>query len=989
MAKWSTPGIAFAEEDNTIRANAEPGNGIGAIVLKANKGYVNQRVLSTSRKKFHENFGDQESVTDYGHFAADLYLSTSPQMLGVRVTNGDEQYSFIQYPLTSAGSEDYKISELEQSFEFVDNEGVDHIELLNKLTGKVELDALVNGGWQTIGGSTTTSDMNSAFALVDTGSRSYIKDVFTNSEQYLIYRDTPMASANTANSGTYYSIPNSNAGLSEFGLNGLAASIYCTDTTDTNTNPTDLYCIVDSTAAPTGDYVLSYFNIPTSASINGQKINFSAYVSTASVLYDTSLTSTTATSAPVSGVFIPTAFSGTSFESKPIAKVTLENWSNLANDTFYVDTSAMTANTDGVSGIQFREYNEALCFNDLTLSDPVLNDISDLTDSEQTDLANGYGVEVTEIATSAYKALTYRSAIDDEVITKVIYANIVNGDKDTPDNNDNAIYLSKYIFNCYYDEKLKKLKVNSNYVLFKPKATIEPWQYNSSTSTINTMTALKTSEVLAMDEYKDGYTPYINSPDDPGNGDIERYQSLQSDQMIIAAYGPGEFGNDIGISIITPEVADIQALQHQNAFSWKYQFDDEDLVVEDYDINPTYQVNPNNLTWKKVYKINVYTKPKTKTAAVWGKGLTALLSDPIESFLVSNDPDAKDANGNSLFVSDVINGNSNYIYVSRNSAIRARHYSGSYRMPMQTHSIYQLTGGKNGTKDTINEKMAALKLYEDREKANFDILFNVDAIPTFQSREKYSALQKRIAEIASTRTMDLGIIQVTSKNAKTAKQAASEGKMFSFVNGSYVACYAGYDKYFDAITSNWVYLPKSVAAAISVAYCALNSGPWMAPAGIQRGVIDYATSQLLKINDSEIGQLYNDHINTSKSTRSYGEVLWTQKTALKKESALNRINVRTTLNYIEKNLETMLLPYLYQNNTADTRRNIKTTVDNFLGSILAAGGIISKSVTVLTDPNDSHIVYVNIEIIPAESIEWIKVTTTLNRSAQSIGTVEV
>ena len=31
----------------------------------------------------------------------------------------------------------------------------------------------------------------------------------------------------------------------------------------------------------------------------------------------------------------------------------------------------------------------------------------------------------------------------------------------------------------------------------------------------------------------------------------------------------------------------------------------------------------------------------------------------------------------------------------------------------------------------------------------------------------------------------------------------------------------------------------------------------------------------------------------------------------------------------------------------------------------------------------------NIEIIPAESIEWIKVTTTLNRSAQSIGTVEI
>ena len=59
--KWNYPGVGFSEVDNSIQGNYTVADGVGAIVLNANRGYVNQRVLNTSIKQFHENFGDPET----------------------------------------------------------------------------------------------------------------------------------------------------------------------------------------------------------------------------------------------------------------------------------------------------------------------------------------------------------------------------------------------------------------------------------------------------------------------------------------------------------------------------------------------------------------------------------------------------------------------------------------------------------------------------------------------------------------------------------------------------------------------------------------------------------------------------------------------------------------------------------------------------------------------------------------------------------------
>lgn len=1052
--KWSYPGVGFSEIDNSIQANYTVADGVGAIVLNANRGYVNQRVLSTSIKKFHENFGDPETENDYGHFAADLYLQASPQLYAVRATQGDEAYGFIQFPYEDAAAKDCKIDALIQQFEYVDKDGNTQIKLLDPMKGHTEYTNIKDANWQTFtafnnnatavtSGNYEGVGTNSAFCLVDDGYALYYHDLQDDQDKSIrIIRDDTSAGLADYQQGTYYKIKTA--------LGGDAYKLFTNSAATLNANKTVIFSAENQIAGADVDNVPYMF-------VNKAQVVDSAYYAQLTVPARLTLNNVETTvqfyipSGTAEGYtyYTETATGGTKLVSEIMSdiepadeiaeqfdcfKASFFDWNEESTiDAQIVPVSAYE-NKQQVLGSQFREitgalYNQQLVLSGLNteLSGNVYIDVencylNDLADSEDPiDTAkfehyktiveqgysaypisaidyetakvlayNQYGKDVSEVYTSSYNVFESVDPVTNTLFTRILFASNPGDD----DGKNDSVFVSPYIFNTYFDKDqgvAGKQVIKSAYISRHPEPIYQPWTFDKNPEEIKRLVAFPTSDIVndPTGMYKDGYTRTILTVDEPGNGDIERYDSAQNNQLVIASVGPGEYGNDIGISIITPAVAGNMALTDQPAaFNWKYQFDDEDLVDKDWMEHPSYKDNPNNLTWKKVYKINVYVKTKTQQASVWGSGLDALVKEPVESFLVSNDPQVKDGNGNSMYAPYVINGQSKYIYVSLNSVLASRTAIGTYAMPKQTYSIYQLTGGRNSKKNNISEKTAALELYRDRQKCDADIIFNVEPIETFQSRQKYAAMQNRIANIAIDRGMDIGFIQVTSKAAKTGYKALSEGKLFTFQNGSYVSCQAGYDRYYDQYTSNWVYLPKSVAVAIAHARCWRAGTPWMAPAGVTNGTIDYSNGQLLKLSDPEIGQLYDANINCSRSCAGYGEVIYGQKTALKKTSALNRINVRGLLNYIEKHLENMLVPFLFQNNTSTTRSTMLSTVDSFLSTIMAAGGIIAKSVVVKPDPDDSHLVYVNIKIIPAEAIEFIQVTTTVNRQNSTISSVE-
>ena len=1036
MAKFSVPGISFKEIDNTVRSNSVPGLGIGAVVLKSNKGPVNQRILTSSYDNFTQIYGEPENLDDFGHFAAENYLAISNQLLCVRATMGDEGYAQIQYPYTDADSLDKFTSKDTAEFKYINNEDDSQLKLLGQLSAVTTVSALTdvneNGGYEWLPDDLEAVDTLSSFALKQKAQFATINDLITDSPAsvavFKAYTDktgeigTHKFDIETA-SGKY--IEFATKVTSEGKVTKMFDDLILTDAAwasgelpkdafSINKTPiSNIYTDTETSGVLTAKGYKTIFTVPSSATLDGSNYSLTAYFDADSDLWTNVINNSAVDSVKFNEIFVKDSFYAGGSQDKDAyctepqdaVKIQFRDWDDVTNKTHYVLQKEFEDSVGQTVGIQFREYGfntkqEALAIvvdeiNDNIKVTPLdtLFSQGDEGKKKVVELADEYGVDVAEIATKDFALLQYydvwngmplnedgdfdQDTYNENLVEKVIYTEEWNEFKSA-----NTTPYNEYLFWTIAEKNGTKALTVSTFVQDNPSQVVIPWQdgvqeINEAGEVVKEpmrkMVALASSEVLnsTNDTYRDGYTLSIESDDEPGNGDVEQYVSNKNNQLIIASIGPGEYGNDVGVSIITTEAADIPALNHQNAFNWKYRFDDEEQVDNDED----------DLTWKKVYRVNVYVKTKTQTAeAAWGTGMDALLKDPTESFYVSNDPQAKDAEGNSLFAPNVINGHSEYIYVSRNSVNEAKTGAGTYAQPCQTYAIYQLTGGTNSNKNNITEKTAALKLYRDRQKADFDILFNVEAVETFNGRQRYGALQRKIAEIAASRKMDIGVVQVTSKESKSIKKMVGESKMFSFNNGTYVAPYGGYDKYYNGTLGSWIYLPKSVAGACAMAYCDMFSYPWMAPAGVARGKIQYTTGQLTRLTDDEIGQLYDNNVNTSRQCGGFGEVLWGQKTALKKESALNRINVRRCLNYIEKQLENMLVPYLFQQNTPNTRSAAKNSIDAFLSRVQAAEGLIEYSLSVTQDSEDPHIMNVNIRLVPAEAIEFIDVKITIDRN---------
>jgi hypothetical protein len=85
------------------------------------------------------------------------------------------------------------------------------------------------------------------------------------------------------------------------------------------------------------------------------------------------------------------------------------------------------------------------------------------------------------------------------------------------------------------------------------------------------------------------------------------------------------------------------------------------------------------------------------------------------------------------------------------------------------------------------------------------------------------------------------------------------------------------------------------------------------------------------------------------------------------------------LNFIEKTIKNMMDPFLFEQNIPSVRSSAKNILDSFLSRVKAGGGIKDFATSVIADPDDEHIMLVNITLIPAEAIEFIDVRININR----------
>jgi len=471
----------------------------------------------------------------------------------------------------------------------------------------------------------------------------------------------------------------------------------------------------------------------------------------------------------------------------------------------------------------------------------------------------------------------------------------------------------------------------------------------SASSVSLPVTATATSGVTS--NYPDGYSA----------NDIGDFSSNPTSVLDVHAIAPGIWGNDIAISVITPSQSGTNGL-----VDWKYKYDDNTSAA--------------NAKWRSIFKLNVYVKKPTDTFAnIW----SSISATPDESFYVSNDYAILDNSGNTMFVDEVVNGNSNYIYVRSNTV-----------MPGYTSTYFQLAGGVDTNFATVSTAsyQAGWAFFSNKSSEAID-LFSVtpvngnastNLVDTGFASTVDGVVGKRLDVFAVT---NVGKISDKNKTQVIAADFAGPGSG-TVSNPSYWGKYVGWQQILDPYNSVRVWLPNSVFAVEAMARVDRVANRWETPAGIDFGGVP-AAKQNLALSDADMGDLYeNYNINSVKRIGGV-QYIWGQKTAQLKNTARDRINVRRMLLYVERNVENILAGFLFKGNSDKSRERISSLINTFMASVKTGEGVQSYRVVCDGTNNTAttiaqNILNVDLYIQPTYAIEYINLKVVITADSVSV-----
>lgn len=342
---------------------------------------------------------------------------------------------------------------------------------------------------------------------------------------------------------------------------------------------------------------------------------------------------------------------------------------------------------------------------------------------------------------------------------------------------------------------------------------------------------------------------------------------------------------------------------------------------------------------------------------------------------------AKDAYGNSTYIEDVVNGTSNYVQVFVNQSFREEDVNAA-PIPASVTAL-ELTGGQAGTykgrEDTkYTDLNKAWDLFKDRSQVNVTLLMNSGYVSrgnvSYQSKMLEIAEHRRdcfcLFDVPMTDT-DFELVQDWRKNIQ------------------------GFNSYRGAISSPWVKTYDSVQGRANFLMCPSafvakimgSAQPWVAPAGLNRGVLSASvvspTGLSQYYDETQGGVLYTDNqINCIIKNPGAGYVNWGQRTLQPKPSALDRINVARTVIYIETVLRDAAKWHVFENNTPYERTQISLQFSSFLNTVLTAEGIQRFQVICDESNNPPQVIannqlVIDIYLWPTYVAEIIKITSTI------------
>jgi phage tail sheath protein FI len=204
------------------------------------------------------------------------------------------------------------------------------------------------------------------------------------------------------------------------------------------------------------------------------------------------------------------------------------------------------------------------------------------------------------------------------------------------------------------------------------------------------------------------------------------------------------------------------------------------------------------------------------------------------------------------------------------------------------------------------------------------------------------------------------------------------------IDNNYVATYFPDVQIDDPVNNRRVTVPPSVAAISALAFNDRAAYPWFAPAGFNRGALDFVANVDVRLNSNDRDVLYDARINPIATFPREGFVIFGQKTLQQAHSALDRVNVRRLLRVVVN----VARKFVFEQNTTALRQAFVAQVTPLLALIQTQSGIESFSVIMDSTNNtqtdiESNRLNGKISIVPTRTVEFISIDFIITNAGVS------
>jgi len=313
----------------------------------------------------------------------------------------------------------------------------------------------------------------------------------------------------------------------------------------------------------------------------------------------------------------------------------------------------------------------------------------------------------------------------------------------------------------------------------------------------------------------------------------------------------------------------------------------------------------------------------------------------------------------------------------------------TFTTPTNVLSGGSMAGGVGGSNaPTEGERQTAYDYFNDADTQSINLLISgpADAVPTGTATTHgvyiTDLVDKRKDCVAFMSPPEPSVVNVATEYTQQANVMAYYDALSS---SSYVVYDSGwtkqYDKYNDVM--RWVPLNGHIAGA-----CARTDAledPWWSPAGLARGQIRGSIGLAFNPALTARDVLYKGRVNPVVTFPGEGTMLWGDKTALSRNSAFSRINVRRLFLTLEEAIKLAARTVLFEFNDEFTRSNFTAMVNPYLRDVQARRGMTDFLVVCDSTNNTPQVIDNNefradIYIKPARSINFITLTFVATRT---------